>query len=182
MKSKRIVYVGPGLSGRTTSILSLFNQSGQDERRYFDLYDEGCPLTLPSGETIIPRVSGGRPTLYRGADGRPRANRMGLDLEWLCEADGIVFVIDSQRLRQEANVFEFDLLKQDLLYQGQDVEKKPPIFQVNKRDLTMCDLMSLDELRSAFPTQHDVLVESKAREGVGTMEAVLALLQRMRGA
>ena len=49
--------------------------------------------------------------------------------------DGIVFVVDSQEDRMDANIESFEALERSLDRQGYDLPKIPLVFQYNKRDM-----------------------------------------------
>ena len=98
-------------------------------------------------------------------------------MDWLCKADGFVFVIDSQEVCLERNIEQLVHLNRDLLGRGVNPTIKPVVFQANKRDLPY--LSTMEFLRSKFTAKRCAYVESVATEGVGTLEAVALLCELM---
>jgi len=131
----KIVYFGPAMAGKSTTIRGLYNKLGgkksgmatlsrdQDRTLFFDF----LPLSLGeiNGQKVrihIYSVPG--PILYN-------ANRRLI----LKGIDGIVFVADSQLVRLEENLVCLNDLKENLLEEEILFEEIPMIFQYNKRDL-----------------------------------------------
>ncbi|MBN1546454.1 MAG: hypothetical protein JW902_07335, partial [Syntrophaceae bacterium] len=96
------------------------------------------------------------------------------ELTYLCNSDGIIFVIDSRVFKGEQNLLMFEKLDRDLVSRRIDIDSKPIVFQVNKRDLS--DICSMDWVREHFRTQRCDYVESIATQGIGTREALDKLL------
>ena len=65
-------------------------------------------------------------------------------------ADGIVFVLDSQKNRLQENQNSLKDIENIVKSYGQSFEKLPMVFQYNKRDLPEANLMSITELRTAL--------------------------------
>lgn len=132
----KIVYYGPGLSGKTTNLTWLHQylpeaekgrltsiEGGQDRTLFFDF----LPMELPPiGEYRV------RLHVYSV----PGQERFGSTrAAHLRGVDGIVFVADSQRDRLESNrssLSELETSLESLGYRAGDV---PIVFQYNKRDL-----------------------------------------------
>jgi len=132
----KIVYCGTPLSGKTSNLrqihLKLDPQgrsdlvslsTAQDRTLFFDF------LAVESDAIPGYRISF---HLYT-VPGQVTYNAT-LQLV-LRQADGIVFVADSQMDRQRDNVHAFQSLEANLRLNGSDIEHLPLVLQYNKRDL-----------------------------------------------
>jgi len=176
----KIVYCGPGLSGKTSNLNYLYENleegsrgrlisvpSDADRTLFFDF------LPLEIGKVKEVRV---RLQLYTvpGQVFYEETRR-----KVLRAADGIVFVADSQRGMAEANLQSRRQLEDHLSWHGLDPAEVPCVLQYNKRDLR--DLLSLEEMDRDLNPDNRPFFEAVAREGVGvedTFKAVCALVLR----
>ncbi len=173
----KIVYYGPGISGKTTNLQYIHQhlkpeQRGKmvslatDEER--TLFFDFLPIELESVRGFRTRfhlytVPG---QVYYGATRRAV----------LTGADGIIFVADSQRDRLEDNLISFKDLEENLHYYGRKIETVPLIIQYNKRDLP--NVMSLEELNPKINRLKVPHFESVAILGKGVFET-LTMMCRM---
>jgi mutual gliding-motility protein MglA len=173
----KIVYYGPGISGKTTNIQHIHQhlkpeQRGKmvslatDEER--TLFFDFLPIELESVRGFRTRfhlytVPG---QVYYGATRRAV----------LTGADGIIFVADSQRDRLEDNLISIKDLEENLHYYGRKIETVPLIIQYNKRDLP--NVMSLEDLNSKINRLNVPHFESVAILGKGVFET-LTMMCRM---
>ena len=176
----KIVYYGPGLSGKTTNLRFLYENIDESMR--------GEMLSLPAeGERtvlfdILPVEMGS----YRGLKVRiqlytvpGQVRREEARKTVLKGVDGIVFIADSQRQMAEANIKAFDQLRWHLLDIGLFLEDIPLVLQYNKRDIK--GVLSLDELDKDLNPGSAPFFEAVATEGVGvedTFKAIAALVLR----
>ena len=100
--------------------------------------------------------------------------------------DGMVFVVDSQIERMEANIESLDNLRINLAEQGYDLDKLPYVVQYNKRDLP--NVAPIEQLRDLLNPTRVPDFEASATTGVGVFDtlkavakAVLRELQRGAG-
>ena len=173
----KIVYYGPGISGKTTNLQFIHQhlkpeQRGKmvslatDEER--TLFFDFLPIELESVRGFRTRfhlytVPG---QVYYGATRRAV----------LTGADGIIFVADSQRDRMEDNLISIKDLEENLHYYGRKVETLPLILQYNKRDLP--NVLPIDELNSKINRLNVPYFESVAILGKGVFET-LTMMCRM---
>ena len=173
----KIVYYGPGISGKTTNLQYIHQhlkpeQRGKmvslatDEER--TLFFDFLPIELESVRGFRTRfhlytVPG---QVYYGATRRAV----------LTGADGIIFVADSQRDRLEDNLISIKDLEENLHYYGRKIETAPLIIQYNKRDLP--NVMPLEELNSKINRLNVPHFESVAILGKGVFET-LTMMCRM---
>jgi signal recognition particle receptor subunit beta len=172
--SLKIVYYGPGLGGKTSSLQHIHRaikpdargqlvslSTGVDRTLYFDF----LPVKLPKLRGYTIRVQ-----LYT-VPGQVHYNSTRKLV--LTGADGIVFVADSQRPRREANVESFQNLQENLREQGLALERLPHLIQYNKRD--MADLLPVSELDQLLNPYHAPAFETSAATGMGVFEALKSI-------
>jgi mutual gliding-motility protein MglA len=160
--SAKIVYYGPGLSGKTTNIEMVHKflrpeQKGRlislptetDRTLFFDF------LPLDLGEIKGFKV---RFHLYT-VPGQVYYNASRKLI--LKGVDGIVFVADSQIERMEANIEAMQNLYDNMAEYGYDLTKMPFILQYNKRDLP--NAASVKELQAALNPGWEVSDPSRQR-------------------
>ncbi len=169
--SAKIVYYGPGLSGKTTS-LKYIHSVVRPERRgemislatetdrtiFFDF----LPLHVERVRSMAVRLQ-----LYTVPGQVFYAATRKLVLSG---ADGVVFVADSQEGARDANLESLEGLRENLTDLGFDLEKFPTVFQYNKRDLP--DVLPVSELSSALNWSHAPEFASSATRGPGVLSAL----------
>ena len=145
----KIIYYGSGLSGKTTNIEyihsridpvnrgKLFSVKTDTERT---LFFDFLPVSIGTVKGMKLRVH-----VYSVAgqvfyDASRRLILKG--------CDGIVFVVDSQKERMDANIESLNNLKTNLLMNSVIMEKVPMVIQYNKTDLP--NAMEIDEMRKIF--------------------------------
>ena len=167
----KIVYYGPGLSGKTTNLRWIFEhsiaQTGEkmislttesDRTLFFDLLpvDLGTVrgfkvrlhlYTIPGQVLYEPS----RRLLLRGVD-------------------GLVLVADSQRERMKANAEALEDLQGNLRDYGYDFQRIPYLLQLNKRDLPTA--LPVERMRNLLDRKGEPVVEAVASKGVGVYETL----------
>jgi len=132
----KIVYYGPGRSGKTTNLQYIFGRVPDTRRgRMVSLATQGdrtlffdfLPIDLGSISGFQTKFQ-----LYT-VPGQSYYNATRKLV--LQGADGIVFVADSQARRFDDNLESLQNLQENLLSQGVDVRTMPIAFQYNKQDL-----------------------------------------------
>jgi signal recognition particle receptor subunit beta len=88
-------------------------------------------------------------------------------------ADGIVFVVDSQEARMEANIESLENLEQNLNAYNGSLATMPHVVQYNKRD--MPGLLSVDELRATLNPHGAPEFEAVAKTGTGVFDTLKGL-------
>lgn len=174
----KIVYYGPGLSGKTTNLRRIRDFIAPENRgRLVTLCTRGERTVffdfLPVNFATIDdnRV---RLHLYSvpGQAYYALSRKVILD-----GADGVVFVADSQRERADANVDNMEDLARNLKTYSLDLSMIPLVLQFNKRDLPgIVDAADMDESlnRHNWPT-----VESVALGGKGPAETLKIISSMM---
>jgi len=171
----KIVYYGPGLSGKTTNLefihrtlspamrSDLVTLNTRDERTlYFDF------LQLELG-----KIKGKTPkfNLYT-VPGQVYYNFSRKII--LRGVDGIVFVADSQRGRMGDNLDSLLDLEKNLIEMGNSLQTVPWIIQYNKRDLPHIE--NVDVLQSKLNFFGAPHFEAVAREGTEVMNTLRTIL------
>ncbi len=143
----KIVYYGPGLGGKTTTLQYIHDTTDPNHRGKMvslatpverTLYFDYLPVRLPEIGGYALKLQ-----LFT-VPGQIHFNATRKLV--LSNADGVVFVADSQRSRLEADLESYDNLLFNLADYKIDTDTFPIIFQYNKRDLI--DIVPLSELET----------------------------------
>jgi signal recognition particle receptor subunit beta len=170
----KVVYYGPGLSGKTTNIKTIYDKVKADNKGklvslatetertlFFDFF----PLDLGTIKgykvkfhlyTVPGQIyySSSRKLIMKGVD-------------------GIVFVADSQRERFEANIESLQDMLDNLKEYNIDFETLPYVLQLNKRDLP--NITPANELIKALRKKGEPVVESMALKGDGVVDTLKSI-------
>lgn len=167
----KIVFYGPGLGGKTTTLEYLHASTKPEHRGKLvslatpvdrTLYFDFLPVRLPPLRGMSIRLQ-----LFT-VPGQVYFNATRKLV--LTGADGIVFVSDSQILRADANLESLENLRENLREQGRDLAQIPIVFQHNKRDLP--DLLPVEELDQLLNPMGAPSVATCARTGEGVYETL----------
>ena len=166
----KIVYYGPGLSGKTTNLqylhsvltpaakgklLSLSTEA--DRTLFFDF----LPIELGKIRDFSIRFQ-----LYT-VPGQVRYNATRKVV--LKGADAVVFVADSQREMREQNIESFMNMRDNLFSNNINPDDIPIILQYNKRDLK--NISSVDELDLDLNQNNYPVIETEAISGRGVEDS-----------
>jgi small GTP-binding protein len=134
--SAKVVFYGPGLSGKTTTLQRIY-ASVKPERR-----GDMISLATETDRTIFFDFLPLHAQSVRGLTVRFQLYTVPGQVFYgatrklvLTGADGVVFVADSQESCADSNVESFESLRENLKELDVDVERFPIVFQFNKRDL-----------------------------------------------
>ena len=176
----KIVYYGPGLSGKTTNLRRLRDFIAPENRgRLVTLCTKGERTVffdfLPINFAVI-RGRKVRLHLYSVPGQAYYALSRKVILEGV---DGLVFVADSQTERFEANLDTMDDLRMNLEAYGLTMDSIPTVMQYNKRDLPGID--PIDKLEEKLNSHDWPSIESVALGGQGpaeTLKMISAVMAR----
>jgi signal recognition particle receptor subunit beta len=167
----KIVYYGPGLSGKTTNLRYIYYkldsasrgefvslETETDRTYFFDLLPIRAGM-IGDFKVHFQLISAPGQVFYE-------ASRKSV----LRGADGIVFVADSQIPLLDANLESFDGLRRNCLQNDIDLVKIPLVFQYNKRDLGY--LIPVETFNNLLNPRHAPWVEAVAINGVGVFETL----------
>ena len=167
----KIVYYGPGLGGKTTTLQHVHASTKPEYRGKMvslatpvdrTLYFDFLPIRVPSV-----RGMGVRLQLFT-VPGQVYYNATRKLV--LTGADGVVLVCDSQKQRADANLESLENLCDNLREHGRSLEDVPHVIQLNKRDLT--EISSVDDLGSKLNRHDAPQFETIATRGQGVYEAL----------
>lgn len=178
--SAKIVYYGPGLSGKTSSLQFIYASLKPSHRgEMVSLETEGDRTLFFDFLPVHVERPGGfdlRLQLYTV----PGQVFYGATRQLvLSGADGVIFVADSQREARERNLESFVDLKDNLAKEGRDLRSVPLVLQYNKRDLP--DVMTFAQLEQDLNELGVPAFETNATAGTGVVDAlkkVVALVNR----
>ena len=174
----KMVYYGPGLGGKTTSLQHIHRSLPDDNRGEMvslatavdrTLFFDFLPVKLNkiSGFTI-------RMSLYT-VPGQVHYNATRKLV--LQGADGVVFVADSQEARRVANIESLQNLDENLRGHGMNPETVPLVLQYNKRDLP--NLMEVAQLDEDLRRRGEPRFETCAVDGLGIFTAMKAITREV---
>jgi signal recognition particle receptor subunit beta len=172
----KIVYYGPGLSGKTTNLQVIHSRMepsarGQlltipthdDRTLFFDL----LPVHFQSKSGIRIKV---KLFTVPGQVIHNSTRRIVLQ-----GSDAIAFVADSRRQATEENNLYWKNMRQNMHETGLDPEVVPAVIQFNKRDLP--DAKTDEELERARASGKEPIIGAVATQGIGVLETLFAVLQ-----
>ncbi|AKT39731.1 gliding motility protein [Chondromyces crocatus] len=174
----KVVYYGPGLGGKTTTLEYLHRTTKPEHRGKLvslatpvdrTLYFDFLPVRLPPVRGMNVRLQ-----LFT-VPGQVYFNATRKLV--LTGADGIVFVSDSQSARADANLESLENLRENLAEQGRELGQIPLVFQHNKRDLP--DLLSIEDLDEMLNPFNAISVPASARTGLGVFEGLEIISERV---
>ncbi len=175
----KIVYYGPGLSGKTANLRYIHDHLSPKQRgRLATLSVEG------SGDQridLLPLRLGklkGFAVTYNlcAVPGQAFHNKARKRL--LKGADGIVFVADSRSSRMSANLDSLQNLHENLNAYDIALEDMPHVFQYNQRDRPAS--LSVSELRATLNAAGALEFEASAVTGQGVMDTLKAIVRMVR--
>jgi mutual gliding-motility protein MglA len=167
----KIVYYGPGRSGKTTNLQYVHTGVPEDRKGQMvslatetdrTLFFDFLPLDLGSISGFRTRLQ-----LYT-VPGQVYYNATRKLV--LRGADGVVFVADSQAGLIEENVESLRNLQENLLEQGLDMRELPVVLQYNKRDLP--GVLPVAELEDALNFRGAPAFSASAVSGDGVFDTL----------
>ncbi|SMO60752.1 hypothetical protein SAMN06269117_1142 [Balnearium lithotrophicum] len=165
----KIVYYGPGLSGKTTNIKWLYEHIKPENRGEMitlateterTLFFDFVPIELTNVKGFKVRFH-----LYTTPGQIIYQASRKLILKGV---DGIVFVADSQKERHDANLDTLDDMIENLTEYEIRIEEIPLVFQYNKRDLP--NILPVEVLRKDLNRWNRPDFEAIAIKGIGVLE------------
>ena len=174
----KIVYYGPGRSGKTTNLHYIYDRVPIERRGSMvslathnerTLFFDFLPLDLG-------RISGfnTRIQLYTVPGQTYYRSTRKLVLQG---ADGVVFVADSQRPQQDENIESLRDMHEVLAEQGVDARALPLVLQYNKQDLPGDLILSPGELDDVLNFRQVPRFAADALHGVGVFETLRKVSQ-----
>jgi signal recognition particle receptor subunit beta len=173
----KIVYAGPGLSGKTTNLRWLYRtlpDSGKG-RLVCISNDRDRTLFFDFLPVHIPNVAGFRVRLSLFTV--PGQDRFRLSQALILrDADAIVFVADSDPLRMEANLVARACLAEALRFRDPEADPVPRVVQYNKRDLPA--RLPIEELEERLNAEGAPFIPAIASTGMGVSDSLKEVTRR----
>ncbi len=175
----KIVYYGPGRSGKTTNLEFIHNKLQQNRNQQISklvsidtkgdrtLFFDFFPVSLGKINGFDLKLK-----LYTTPGQVKYEATRRLVLKGV---DGLVFVADSLASRQDANLESFENLKSNLLYHKQSLSDVKLIFQWNKRDIDdkIIPLSTVDEMERLLNSELKVQsFPASATNGMNVLKTV----------
>jgi hypothetical protein len=169
----KIVYYGPGRSGKTTNLQYVYGRVPESRRGRMvslatqtdrTLFFDFLPLELGSISGFSTKFQ-----LYT-VPGQSYYNATRKLV--LHGADGVVFVADSQARRFDDNLESLQNLQDNLLAQGVDIRQLPVVFQYNKQDLPRDLILTHEEMDDALNFRSVHSFAGDALHGTGVFETL----------
>ncbi len=174
----KIVYYGPGLSGKTTNLIYVHEKvpsstkgkmislaTEADRTLYFDF----LPINIGQINGFTAKFQ-----LYT-VPGQVYYNATRKLV--LRGVDGLVFVADSQADKMDENIESLTNLKENLAEYGYDYKDMPIVIQYNKQDLP--GVLSIEELETKLNTENWKSFKGEAVKGTGvfvTLKMIINLV------
>lgn len=172
----KIVYYGPGLSGKTTNLQVIHGKAPENTRGKLislateadrTLYFDFLPINIGSINGFAAKFQ-----LYT-VPGQVYYNATRKLV--LRGVDGVVFVGDSQADKLDDNIESLSNLKENLLEYGFDIDDLPIVLQYNKADLPSA--MSKEELDAKLNTCGWPSMTASAVTGVGVFDTLKTIMK-----
>jgi len=169
----KIVYYGPGRSGKTTNLHYIYGQVPEDRKGKMvslatqtdrTLFFDFLPLDLGTISGFSTRFQ-----LYTVPGQVYYQATRKLVLQG---ADGVVFVADSQARQLQENIESFQDLHQNLSEQDVDPRSIPLVIQYNKQDLPKDLILTKEELADAVNFRSVPDYTADALHGPGVFETL----------
>ncbi len=171
----KIVYYGPALSGKTTSLEQIHAKTNPNVRGDMislktrgdrTIYFDFMQLELSEISGLKPRFN-----VYTVPGQVYYAGTRKLVLQG---ADGVVFVADSQEHRLKANIESARDMVENLRTLGFEPKKMPIILQCNKRDLS--NIAPVIAIRKQLGMNGIPTFETIATQGVGVLDGLKKII------
>ncbi len=176
----KIVYYGPGRSGKTTNLHYIYGQVPGDRKGQMvslatqtdrTLFFDFLPIDLGSISGFSTKFQ-----LYTVPGQVYYATTRKLVLQG---ADGVVFVADSQSRQLAENIESFQDLHANLAENEVDVRQVPLVIQYNKQDLPRDMVMSVEELDDQLNFRGVPSFAADALHGPGVFETLRAISEQV---
>ena len=176
--SLKIVYYGPGLSGKTTNLQQIYDKINPAHR------GEMVSLKTMEERTIffdfmqfeLPPIHGKKPkfSLYTvpGQYYYAASRRIILN-----GTDGVVFVADSQENRLNDNLDSILDLEQNLIRNNRSLEEIPWVLQYNKQDLH--NNLSIEILQKKLKYNNVPYFSGVATKGIGVSATLKTIINNV---
>ena len=170
----KLVYYGPGLSGKTTNLKYIFGAVPSQARGDLLTIDTETERTLFFDflPLELGKVHGYQVRFHiYTVPGQVLYERTRVAV--LNGSDGVIFVADSQRSKLAENVRSLQELARNLTQQGKRFMEFPMVLQYNKRDAA--DALPLEVLEKYLNSMNVPSYEAIAYKGTGVFDTLRSI-------
>ncbi len=175
----KIVYFGASLAGKTTNVKKLYEmlkEKGVTKGDYISMEtDENRTLFVEMFLSSINIEGQNIDIKVLTTPGQFRLHPLRKVI--MKGVDGLVFVVDSSKERENINFLVLRETAAVLKEQGFDLYTLPVVVQYNKRDVP--DALLVEELQLICNPWGAEYVEAVATEGVGVLETFQAIVRKI---
>ena len=169
----KVVYYGPGPSGKTTNLEALHDQAVRASGKLTSINTNGESTLFFDYMPLNVGTVAGLETHFQlytvpGQDCFNSTRKLVLE-----GVDGLVFVADSSAAMLNENLESLHNLAENLDEYGKSLERIPLVIQWNKRDLP--DALPVEELEALINPTAVPTVEAVAKSGQGVSPTLKAL-------
>lgn len=165
----KVVYYGPGRSGKTTNIKYIYSRIGKNKKS--DLVSLATKEDRTLFFDFLPVKLGN----FRGFTARLQVYTVPGQIIYnstrklvLQGADGVVFVADSQKERMDDNKWSWDNMIENLEKNNIDIDDIPLVIEYNKRDLS--NIVPVEEMEKILNPDNYPSFSSIAINGKGVVK------------
>jgi len=180
----KVVYYGPGLSGKTTNLKYIYDNSEPDTRgKLISVSDDnGRSVFFDFLPMDLGEINGFKTRFHLYTIPGQVMNEASRKLI-LKGVDGVIFVADSQKERMAANKKSLEKLLDHLEDYGYEAKQIPLVFQYNKRDIK--GVMQKEEMSEFLNIHSKPEIEAEAINGKGVYDTLRTItklvLNELRG-
>src|SRR5438105_2668025 len=172
----KIVFYGPGLSGKTTTLKRVYDSVKPAHRGELMSLPTEADRTLFSDFLPVKVERVGEYSVRLALYTVPGQVFYNATRKLVLQgADGVVFVADSQAAAEDANRESMQNLEENLAEQGIRLDKFPLVIQYNKRDLP--GALPVDRLRAMVNPRAVPDFETCATSGSGVLDTLKAVMR-----
>lgn len=180
----KVVYYGPGLSGKTTNLKYIYDNSEPETRgKLISVSDDnGRSVFFDFLPMDLGEINGFKTRFHLYTVPGQVMNEASRKLI-LKGVDGVIFVADSQKERMAANKKSLEKLLDHLEDYGYEAKQIPLVFQYNKRDIK--GVMQKEEMSEFLNIHSKPEIEAEAINGKGVYDTLRTItklvLNELRG-
>lgn len=172
----KIVYYGPGLSGKGTNLNYIYRKLKPEHRGKLKTMNLGKDRMLffdftPAGQGRVGEYNV-RFHVYSIVGEVAGTSAWNMVLKG---ADGVVFVADSAPERMKENLDSLDVLKKIMRGYGKSIKDLPGVLQCNKHDIDPA--LSLAEMENALNYGCFTVMPAVAKRGEGVLDSLFGLMK-----
>jgi signal recognition particle receptor subunit beta len=177
-KEIKILYHGPGLSGRHSNLEYIYSKVFDSKLKSFDY--QLFKLNIGQIKNIVGKhITHNESVEQIFAFGTAPMSRWNDPYREMLikEMDAFVFVVDSQLGRMDANIETLWETETVLEKYNRNIKDLPWVIQYNKRDLP--NILSVEQLQKEFNHYQLPYFESVAYKGIGVFETFVSFVNEL---